>query len=164
VYFLLFFPVFAATHSRLISTRPLTAICAPCRFSCPITPISRLHNPFKMNTCKSVSKQMTLTTFRMNTYEKHRGRGVLLLTGSLFQSTFTDHEPVSLLFAIHTNSPSRKSFICHSYENTGGVHQLFPKWNPRNPSAPNSNLIRSSRTDRKPVFRRPATMSRSETA
>jgi hypothetical protein len=35
---------------------------------------------FGINTCKSVSKQMTLTCFRMNTYEKHRGEGVLLLT------------------------------------------------------------------------------------
>src|SRR6267378_1750782 len=30
--------------------------------------------------CKSVSKQRTLTISRMNTYEKHRGEGVLLLT------------------------------------------------------------------------------------
>jgi hypothetical protein len=29
---------------------------------------------FRINTCKSVSKQMTLTPFRMNTYEK-RGEG-----------------------------------------------------------------------------------------
>ncbi len=36
--------------------------------------------PFRINTCKSVSKQTTLTFFRMNTYEKHRGVGVLLLT------------------------------------------------------------------------------------
>src|SRR5260370_41940181 len=28
--------------------------------------------PFSMNTCKSVSKQRTLTTFRMNTYEKQQ--------------------------------------------------------------------------------------------
>src|SRR5260370_10424345 len=27
-------------------------------------------SPFRMNTCKSVSKQRTLTPFRMNTYEK----------------------------------------------------------------------------------------------
>jgi hypothetical protein len=32
--------------------------------------------PCRINTCKSVSKQMTLTLFRINTYEKHRGRGV----------------------------------------------------------------------------------------
>ncbi len=30
--------------------------------------------PFRMNTCESVSKQRTLTTFRMNTYEK-QGEG-----------------------------------------------------------------------------------------
>src|SRR6266851_2930661 len=30
---------------------------------------------FRMNTCESVSKQRTLTTFRMNTYEKPRGGG-----------------------------------------------------------------------------------------
>ena len=37
--------------------------------------------PFRINTCKSVSKQTTLTSFRINTYEKHRGeegRPVLL--------------------------------------------------------------------------------------
>jgi hypothetical protein len=34
-------------------------------------------SPFKINTCKSVSKQRTLTIFRMNTYEKQGwwGRG-----------------------------------------------------------------------------------------
>jgi hypothetical protein len=32
-------------------------------------------SPFRMNTCKSVSKQRTLTAFRMNTCEKTRGRG-----------------------------------------------------------------------------------------
>jgi hypothetical protein len=38
-------------------------------------------NPFRMNTCKSVSKQRTLTSFRMNTYEKHTEVGwVLWLT------------------------------------------------------------------------------------
>src|SRR6266481_1506519 len=30
---------------------------------------------FRINTCKSVSKQMTLTPFRMNTYEKQGGGG-----------------------------------------------------------------------------------------
>ncbi len=32
-------------------------------------------SPFRMNTCKSVSKQSTLTPFRMNTYEKQGGGG-----------------------------------------------------------------------------------------
>jgi len=31
---------------------------------------------FRINTCKSVSKQTTLTPFRINTYEKHREGGV----------------------------------------------------------------------------------------
>jgi hypothetical protein len=31
--------------------------------------------PFRFNTCKSVTKQTTLTPFRMNTYGKPRGRG-----------------------------------------------------------------------------------------
>jgi hypothetical protein len=35
--------------------------------------------PFRINTCKSVSKQTTLTPFRINTYEKHRGGGRAIL-------------------------------------------------------------------------------------
>ncbi len=34
----------------------------------------------RINTCKTASKQTTLTTFRMNTYAKPRGEGLLLLT------------------------------------------------------------------------------------
>src|SRR5712692_8545799 len=34
---------------------------------------------FRMNTCKSVSKQRTLTTFRMNTYEKRGGVGGVMV-------------------------------------------------------------------------------------
>ena len=41
--------------------------------------------PSRMNTCKSVSKQRTLTPFRMNTYGKHRGRGIM--ANSLLLST-----------------------------------------------------------------------------
>jgi hypothetical protein len=37
-------------------------------------------NLFAINTYKSVSKQTTSTPFRMNTYEKPRGKGPLLLT------------------------------------------------------------------------------------
>src|SRR3989454_11237895 len=32
-------------------------------------------NPFRINTCKSVSKQTTLSTFRINSYEKTGGWG-----------------------------------------------------------------------------------------
>src|SRR5260370_28741089 len=59
--------VFVGLHSRTgfphLRPRPLTSSIS-----------------FRINTCKSVSKQTTLTLFRMNTYEKHRGVGVLLLT------------------------------------------------------------------------------------
>src|SRR5713226_4303153 len=33
-------------------------------------------SPFRINTCKSASKQTTLTPFRMNTYEKTGGGGI----------------------------------------------------------------------------------------
>ena len=42
--------------------------------------ILRSISPFRINTCKTVSKQRTLTTFRMNTYEKQGEGGQLLLT------------------------------------------------------------------------------------
>src|SRR6266404_756606 len=58
---------------------------APCYFQIPSSkqaPRSQftrtkaaLLSTFRMNTCKSVSKQTTLTTFRMNTYAKTRGEG-----------------------------------------------------------------------------------------
>src|SRR5260370_39285748 len=35
-------------------------------------------SPFRMNTSKSVSKQRTLSTFRMNTYEK-QGEGAVIV-------------------------------------------------------------------------------------
>ena len=53
----------ATSHSLIPHPRPLAS------------PIS-----FRIDTCKSVTKQTTLTCFRINTYEKHRGEGVLLLT------------------------------------------------------------------------------------
>ena len=40
----------------------------------PAPPLST----FRMNTCKSVSKQRTLSTSRMNTYAKTRGGGVIV--------------------------------------------------------------------------------------
>jgi len=38
-------------------------------------------------------------------------------------------DPLSLLFATHTDPRSCKSFSCHSYKNMGGVYELFPLWN-----------------------------------
>src|SRR5260370_11476074 len=47
-------------------------------------------SPFRINTCKSVSKQRTLTPFRMNTYEKHRGWGVLWLTSHAMRHVYPE--------------------------------------------------------------------------
>src|SRR5260370_39068877 len=49
----------------------MNTLCGPPRFAqfwCNL-------NPFRINTCKSVSKQTTSSPFRMNTYKKHRGGG-----------------------------------------------------------------------------------------
>jgi len=71
---------FAKTPSVGVPLRQLSALCASAlyfsaafarpsrRFSCP--PLTT----FRMNTCKSISKQSTLTIFRMNTYAK-QGEG-----------------------------------------------------------------------------------------
>src|ERR1700675_4599469 len=50
------------------------------RHTVPLGPISL----FRMNTCKSVSKQRTLSTFRMNTYAKTGGGGLPRQTQSRF--------------------------------------------------------------------------------
>jgi hypothetical protein len=55
-------PRTATSHSLIPHPRPLASSIS-----------------FRINTCKSVSKQTTLTCFRINTYEKHRGEGVLVL-------------------------------------------------------------------------------------
>jgi len=53
-------------------------------------------NPFRINTCKSVSKQTTLSIFRINTYEKTGGGGtpilVPLLTSLLRLISRTERE------------------------------------------------------------------------
>jgi hypothetical protein len=93
----LFFPVFAATHLRPASSPPRLCVEIPSSLDSNASFASRMgfldtnfpgfpackrssRNSFRMNTCKSVSKQRTLTPFRMNTYEKYRGEGVLWLT------------------------------------------------------------------------------------
>src|SRR5260370_26566035 len=65
--------------------------------------------PFRINTCKSVSKQTTLTSFRMNTYEKTGGWGYLRSTvPSIFRTLFQ-----------LPSSVSRNPFVCRSYETPG---------------------------------------------
>ncbi len=72
-------PVRRNLHAKPASPKPCRTVSVSqseiLRMSDPavqnVTPVS----PFRMNTCKSVSKQRTLTTFRMNTYEKTGGGG-----------------------------------------------------------------------------------------
>src|SRR5229473_8417394 len=68
------------------SSPQATPIYPPWRDSClPTAHFARLCKNtetttltiFRINTCKSVSKQMTLTPFRINTYGKHRGGGYI---------------------------------------------------------------------------------------
>lgn len=50
--------------------------------------------PFTINTCETASKQTTLTSFEINTYEKTGGRGILLTTDpsrDLCPSKHNDH-------------------------------------------------------------------------
>ncbi len=62
---------------------------------------------------------------------------------SPFPATLTRNQPfcektssVSPLFATLTDTPSRKSFPCHSYENMGGVPPLVPASTSRRPRDP----------------------------
>src|SRR5260370_42402380 len=63
-------------------------------------------SPFRINTCKSVSKQTTLTPFRMNTYEKHGGWGDA-------DSLFPFKAVVSLNILFYTYSFSYLSSSAH---------------------------------------------------
>jgi hypothetical protein len=72
---------------RCAPTETLLSLCPSCRYALclsqrggytPLPPTdrgTRVSYSFRINTCESVSKQMTLTPFRMNTYEKTGGRG-----------------------------------------------------------------------------------------
>ena len=69
--------------------------------------------PFRINTYnnyESVSKQRTLTTFRMNTYEKQGGWGVLLLTRHATKHVY----PERLSGVKDLSSPPAKDF-CPRY-------------------------------------------------
>ena len=50
-----------------------------CKPPTPACPEARGTTAFRMNTCKTVSKQRVLSTFRINTYAKPRGRGGIQL-------------------------------------------------------------------------------------
>jgi len=78
-------------------------------------PLPTISISFEINTYKSASKQMTLSTFRINTYKK-QGRGPAPLVH--FYPRYI------LPFSVWC-----KPFVCHSYENCRGVLQFFLEWN-----------------------------------
>src|SRR5713101_8073835 len=72
----------ASIDSAIGTFRTLSKICravtvSRSKFFRYRSSVAKRHasKPFRMNTCKSVSKQRTLTTFRINTYEKPGGGG-----------------------------------------------------------------------------------------
>ena len=72
----------ASIDSAIGTFRTLSKICravtvSRSKFFRYRSSVAKRHasKPFRMNTCESVSKQRTLTTFRINTYEKPRGEG-----------------------------------------------------------------------------------------
>jgi hypothetical protein len=88
---------------------------------------------FRMNTCKSVTKQTTLTPFRMNTYAKTGGGGYLLPPCSQppqrAKSFASYHIPVTLAvscdYALFGATAARQTFshqeVTHSFHRNGGV-------------------------------------------
>jgi hypothetical protein len=66
-------PFFRACPKPIKNLRP-TIHFLPIKGS-PLCTVLVQCKSFKNNTCKSVTKQTTLTLFRINTYEKHGGRG-----------------------------------------------------------------------------------------
>ncbi len=73
------FPTPVLSFQRLAASFPKTPGWGVPRFlfqppiaHCPLLITHSPLTPFRINTCKSVSKQRTLTCFRINTYEKHR--------------------------------------------------------------------------------------------
>ncbi len=137
--FSLFSCVFACAELRSVYTEPRSAVTQPrtvlTSLATPCTPprgSNARRNAFRINTCKSLSKQTTLTVIESYSYKKHRGWGVLWLTSSRLVvsghslcphfSLFTQDSPQISSFVFkgfHTLSfsVSRNSCICHSYEN-----------------------------------------------
>src|SRR5260370_42355436 len=70
-----FFPNSASTQRPL---RLFTLSLEGSVILCPKSTETAALTTFRINTCKSVSKQTTLTPFRMNTYEKPGGGGGVL--------------------------------------------------------------------------------------
>jgi hypothetical protein len=91
----------------------------------PAIPLST----FRMNTCKSVSKQRTLTPSRMNTYAKPRGRGarecsfVRLSTPaprlSIVDSQLASVSPLSTAYTPNALPSPLSTAFTHSHQGVG---------------------------------------------
>jgi hypothetical protein len=101
--------------------------------------------PFRINTCKSVSKQTTLSPFRINTYEKTGGGGPykyisVAAPSSIFRTHFQVPYRVTPLFATLTktagvctqNSRSGTPLVLagERTEMYSGAQSLRPRNNP----------------------------------
>src|SRR2546425_1621695 len=75
-------------------------------------------SPFRINTCKSASKQTTLSMFRINTYEKTGGWGTFL------GSERSNLQPFNVPTCFR-----RPSSSCISIRSGIHVSQLNPTWN-----------------------------------
>src|SRR5258708_16795682 len=123
--------------SAFISTEPGTMLARYAVLPSPapasgsqVLLLSKLKAP--INHAESTLLQVfflkNLKPFGINTYEKQGEGSSLWLTNCSkrvsaggFAGIPTSHLPYTL-----PSSVSRKSFLCHSYENTGGVQVFFP--------------------------------------
>jgi hypothetical protein len=102
--------VFVLAHPRddLIGKSPASSTHAACPLALSLEGALPQHfaldsKSFRMNTCKSVSKQRTLTPFRMNTYEKHRGEG-----GAPSRSLVASLPPYPQTLSFHTHTKTTR--------------------------------------------------------
>jgi hypothetical protein len=124
---------------QLAASFPKTPGCGVLRFlpRPPIIhyPLLATHSPlttFRMNTCKSVSKQSTLTIFRMNTYEKRGGGG--------YRDSAFDYPPLAARYSLSVarqHAPRSASISC--------APQSIAQANPDSPQNSRSGYFRSSR-------------------
>ena len=81
--FVLFSRVFPNQNPRLVISSQFSSTVAPSTNHCPQIASHHPLKLFRINTCKSLSKQRTLTLFRLIDLQKTGGRGVLWLTNFL---------------------------------------------------------------------------------
>jgi hypothetical protein len=84
--------------------------------------------PFRINTCKSVSKQATLTPFRINTYKKTGEGGTRLFRVSSVQPPSLQPPASRTLCATWRLYPLWPHSIAHTSCHHGGVPSNLRKW------------------------------------